>query len=74
MEEMNYFEFVPPEKGCKIYVIKSENSENINNAIEKFLQWQNKELDIYLRWPEEVVKDKDNWMNWMINLSVIIIE
>ena len=63
-----FFEFCPPESCCHIYLVRSENKDK---AIEKFLKWQKENLAPEIRWPEEVIREKDNWM---INLSAVIIE
>jgi len=65
---MKLFEFIPPDNPCFYYVVKADN---MDQAIEKFLKWEDENLDLELKWSEEIVKDPDNWTG---SPSVILIE
>lgn len=51
------YEFVTPECTCHVYLVRAETKDQ---AIEKFLKWQEVNLDY--PWPEDIIKDEDNWM------------
>ncbi len=53
---MKIWEFVPPEGSCYNYLVKADSRDL---AKEKFIKWQNESLEG--KWPEEIVKEKDNW-------------
>lgn len=57
-ENIGVFTFCPGDAGCHSYHILAKN---IEEAIDKFDYWQQKNLDLEYRWPSKKVKDTDNW-------------
>ena len=56
---MNIYEFLPPENSCHNYFIQSDSLEE---AIEKFIRWQEKEFTtLEEHWEEEEIRDPENW-------------
>jgi len=51
------YEFMPPECVCHTYLVRALTKEQ---AIEKFLKWQETSLDY--PWPEGVIEAEDHWM------------
>lgn len=58
MIEEKVYEFVPPEGSCHQYFIKADSEEN---AIEKFLVWQDANFKKGSRWPKKEVRNDENW-------------
>ena len=44
--------------GCSQYLVIADDKDN---AIEKFIKWQDLELPKSARFPEEDIRDKSNW-------------
>lgn len=61
------FQFIPPEGGCHQYFVHALIEKE---AIEKFIIWQEENLNTGSRWPLDIIKNEDNW----IESDVIFVE
>lgn len=61
------YSFTHSSSGCYQYLV---GTNDLDEAIEKFIKWQNKERDFH-KFPEEMIRDESNWT---IDTTIHIIE
>jgi len=55
---VNYYTFLAEGCGCHQYLVLAKDK---SEAMKKFIIWQNNEFSPAARWPEDIIKDEDNW-------------